>query len=76
MAPRLWLDKDGNLVAEWPPGSGEVVALDAPVLDRVLEKFGSDPLGAYRERFGPLQELATAPISAAPEAEGTRPCPS
>ena len=54
--PRVFRDKDGDLWAEYPAGSGRLVDLEAKILRRVAEKFGSNDMTEINGHYGPLRE--------------------
>lgn len=54
--PRVWRDKEGTLWVEVT--DGQLACLDASVLTRVAEKFGTDSRAdVERSGYGPLVEL-------------------
>lgn len=55
--PRVFRDKDGDLWAEYPAGSGQLVDLEAKTLRRVAEKFSSNEMTEIDGHYGPLTEL-------------------
>jgi hypothetical protein len=58
MKMKTFTDKDGDLWAEHPLGSGMLVCIDQATLGRVADKFGSSAISDVREALGPLTELA------------------
>jgi hypothetical protein len=51
----VYADKDNELWLD--PGNGELVALDGPILRRIMEKWPQQPKDRVEAEFGPLREL-------------------